>query len=163
MRIVRSPPQTRLGSLYSADSCILHEVIDAGHSASCPEAHLLPCAQYLKLNVVAHGSKAGDKVSVADAAFTKQYWALQQCPNQDVYANRLTQFCDKWTHTVSVAVLLFLHRKSIYQRLEFMKCHTKKCLSLFRLCCCLALSLSLSLSLSAHYGTRSLHCLPQTT
>jgi hypothetical protein len=53
----------------------------------------------LKLNAVAHGSKAGDKVSSADAAFTKQYWALQQCPNEDVYANRLTQFCDKWPRT----------------------------------------------------------------
>jgi len=53
----------------------------------------------LKLNAVAHGSKAGDKVSAADAAFTKQYWALQQCPNEDVYANRLTQFCDKWPRT----------------------------------------------------------------
>ena len=36
---------------------------------------------------------------------------------------------------------------------------TKKSLSLFRLSCCLALSLSLS----AHYGTRSLHCLSQIT
>jgi hypothetical protein len=29
----------------------------------------------------------------------KEYWGLQQSPNEEVFANRLAQFCKKWPQT----------------------------------------------------------------
>ncbi len=70
-----------------------------GHSTSCPEANLLPCTQHFKLNALSNGSKTGDKVFAADSVFTKAYWGLQQSPNEEVFANRLAHFCQKWPNT----------------------------------------------------------------
>ncbi len=95
LRIVWWRAQTCLRT-YSIYRHILHTVIAAGHSTSCPEANLLPWSQHFKLNAVSHGSKSGDKVASADAAFTKECWGLQQSPNEEVFVNRLARFCMKW-------------------------------------------------------------------